>query len=82
MTKPVDISIDQFPEQIKELRIQKDLTQKELADKLKVSQQTISAIENGRMDPSLKLVTAIAGVLGVAMLIGAAAAFLKGGNEK
>lgn len=74
----IAITHEEFPDQLKELRIQKDLTQKGLAEKANVSQQTISAIENGRMDPSLKLLVTIAAILGVALLIGG---ILKEGGE-
>lgn len=40
---------------IKELRTAKQLTQEELAAVLKVSRQTIIAIEKGNYDPSLLL---------------------------
>jgi putative transcriptional regulator len=67
----VEITHEEFPNQLKELRQKRLMTQKELAKQVHVSQQTISAIENGRMDPSLKLLATIAAVLGVALLIGA-----------
>ncbi len=37
------------------MRAEKNITQEELAAKLKVTRQTIIAIENGRYDPSLEL---------------------------
>lgn len=37
------------------LRLEKGLTQEELAKALKVSRQTISSIENGKYNPSLEL---------------------------
>jgi len=40
---------------IKVLRAANDLTQADLADKVKVSRQTINAIEKGKFDPSLPL---------------------------
>ena len=40
---------------LRELRIQKEWSQAELADNLEVSRQTINAIETGRYDPSLPL---------------------------
>ena len=36
-------------------RAAKDMTQKELADRLGVARQTINAIENGDYNPSIKL---------------------------
>ncbi len=43
-----------------ELRKLNDLTQEEFAKKLRVSRQTISAIENGKYNPSLDLAFEIA----------------------
>ncbi|EFM38449.1 DNA-binding helix-turn-helix protein [[Eubacterium] yurii subsp. margaretiae ATCC 43715] len=43
-----------------ELRKLKGLTQEEFAKKLRVSRQTISAIENGKYNPSLDLAFEIA----------------------
>ncbi len=40
---------------IKELRKEQNLTQDELAEKCKVSRQTINAIENNKYDPTLEL---------------------------
>lgn len=40
---------------LENLRKQKNITQNELADKLEVSRQTISSIENGRYEPSITL---------------------------
>ena len=40
---------------LKVRRAKRDLTQKELADAVGVSRQTINAIEGGRYDPSLEL---------------------------
>ena len=42
------------------LRKLKGLTQKEFANELKVSRQTVSAIENGKYNPSLDLAFEIA----------------------
>ncbi len=44
---------------IKELRKKKKITQEELADKLKVTRQTINAIEQGKYSPSLELAFSI-----------------------
>lgn len=40
---------------LKVLRAENDWTQAELADRLKVSRQTVNAIEKGKYDPSLSL---------------------------
>lgn len=45
---------------IKVLRAMYDMTQKDLADKLKVSRQTINAVEAGKYSPSLELAFKIA----------------------
>jgi putative transcriptional regulator len=43
-----------------ELRVQRGWTQAELANRLKVSRQTVNAIETERYEPSLSLAFAIA----------------------
>ncbi|MDE0243317.1 MAG: helix-turn-helix transcriptional regulator [Candidatus Kaiserbacteria bacterium] len=40
---------------LKVLRAERDWTQAELADRLKVTRQTVNAIEKGKYDPSLSL---------------------------
>ncbi|HTD36801.1 MAG TPA: helix-turn-helix transcriptional regulator [Candidatus Limnocylindrales bacterium] len=40
---------------VRELRLERDWTQKELGARLGMSRQAIIAIENGRFDPSLPL---------------------------
>jgi putative transcriptional regulator len=40
-------------------RVAKDLTQEELAEKVKVTRQTISLIESGKYNPSINLCIAI-----------------------
>ena len=40
---------------LKVLRAERDWTQAELADRLKVSRQTVNAVEKGKYDPSLSL---------------------------
>lgn len=44
---------------IKVARIQVDLTQQQLAEKVDVTRQTISLIEKGKYNPSLKLCLSI-----------------------
>ena len=46
------------------LRAERDWSQAELAQRLKVSRQTVNAIETGRSDPSLPLAFRIAKVFG------------------
>ncbi|TNJ47774.1 helix-turn-helix transcriptional regulator [Phaeobacter sp. B1627] len=50
---------------IQELRQQKNWSQAELASHLKVSRQTINALERGRYDPSLPLSFSIARLFGL-----------------
>lgn len=40
---------------VRELRLQADLTQEEVADRVGVSRQTIISIESGRYNPSILL---------------------------
>jgi putative transcriptional regulator len=47
---------------LRELRAERGWSQSMLADHLKVSRQTINAIETGRYDPSLPLAFAIASI--------------------
>ena len=49
---------------IKVARVQKDITQKDLAAAVGVSRQTINAIEQGEYNPTIKLCRAICRVLG------------------
>jgi len=75
----IELDLKRIHEQIKNIRKEKSISQKELAKKANVSQQTVSAIERGKMDPSLKILLAILGVLGVSLLI---KALSKKGGEK
>lgn len=49
---------------IKVARAEKDITQKDLADMVGVSRQTINAIEKGEYNPTIKLCRAICRALG------------------
>lgn len=49
---------------IKVARAQLDMTQKQLADEVGVSRQTINAIEQGEYNPTIKLCRTICRVLG------------------
>lgn len=49
---------------LKSARAAKDMSQKEIADSIGVTRQTINAIENGDYNPSIKLCIAICKVLG------------------
>jgi len=48
---------------VKEFRLQKGLTQEQLAEKVGVRRETIIHLENGRYNPSLKLAFQISRVL-------------------
>ena len=50
---------------VERFRNEHNLTQKELADKLNVSQGTISMIENGDRNPSVDLLLRIASVFNI-----------------
>lgn len=45
---------------VRELRLRSNMSQRELAEALGVSRQTINSIETGRYDPSLTLAITIA----------------------
>lgn len=66
--KPI-FSPKDFGNQVKQTRKEKGITQKQLAEKVGVTQQTISAVEKGILDPSLKLLLVLAGILGLALLL-------------
>ena len=46
-------------------RIVRDMTQEDLAKAMKVTRQTVIAIENGKYDPSLKLALRLSGFFGM-----------------
>ena len=50
-----------------EMRAAKEWSQSDLAEKLKVSRQTVNAIETGRYDPSLPLAFKLARLFKVAI---------------
>ncbi|QTL52594.1 helix-turn-helix transcriptional regulator [Priestia aryabhattai] len=50
---------------IKKLREERGLSQKKLAEKCRVSRQTINAIENNKYDPTLELAFRLANLLNV-----------------
>ncbi len=47
--------------EVNKLRVQKNITQEDLSEKLKVSRQTIIALEKGNYTPSILLALKIAG---------------------
>jgi putative transcriptional regulator len=56
-----------FRTRIKELRARYDMTQDELAKRVGVRRETISFLERGRYNPSLKLAHDVAKVLNTTM---------------
>lgn len=52
---------------IQQLRAERKWSQADLAAQLKVSRQTVNALERGRYDPSLPLAFSIARLFGVAI---------------
>ena len=52
---------------LKEIRLDKELTQESLAEAVDVTRQTIIAIEKGRFGPSAELALKLALVLGVSV---------------
>ena len=52
---------------LKVARAQLDLTQKQLADKVGISRQTMNAIEQGDYNPTIKLCRAICHALGTTL---------------
>ena len=58
-----------LPENIKRLRMEKNLTQKELAERTGINQADISKLENGTRNPSLKMLKRLAAGMGMALKI-------------
>ena len=56
-----------FADRIKDLRIQSDLTQQEVADKLNVTKQTVSQYERGLRRPDMESLEAISDVFNVSV---------------
>lgn len=52
---------------LKELRMERNWSQADLAERLDVSRQTVNSLERGKYDPSLPLAFRIAGVFGLAI---------------
>jgi putative transcriptional regulator len=50
---------------IRVLRAEKEWSQAELAERVRISRNSINAIENGRVEPSLPLAFRIAGAFGL-----------------
>lgn len=56
-----------FGQNIKQIRKQRNLTQKQLADQIKISRSYLSDIENGRKNLSIKTVKKLADSLGLSV---------------
>ena len=56
-----------FKDVLKELRMQADMTQEELASKLGIAKSTISMYENGNREPNFEQLEAIADIFNVDM---------------
>ncbi len=60
MTSNLDMSSELMQNDVRALRVDSGMSQRELAESLNVSRQTVNSIETGRYDPSLPLAIAIA----------------------
>lgn len=69
MPKKPGISQYTLPERLKYLRMDRQLTQAQLASKSKVSQSTIAQIESGRKDPSINTLRMLAGAMDIEIAI-------------
>ena len=58
---------EHFGQMIKALRKNRQFTQEDLSEKSDIGVQYISRIENGRVNPTLKIVSALAAALEVAL---------------
>jgi len=56
-----------FSQNLQKLRSEKNLSQEQLADKIGVSRQTISAWESGKASPELDKITAISKLFSVSI---------------
>lgn len=56
-----------FKDVLKELRMQADMTQEELASKLGIAKSTVSMYENGNREPNFEQLEAIADIFNVDM---------------
>lgn len=54
-----------FGERVRQVRNQKKITQNALCHKISMEQKTLSAVENGRMEPCLRNIELLALGLGV-----------------
>jgi transcriptional regulator with XRE-family HTH domain len=56
-----------FGERVRQVRTQKKITQTALCHKIDMEQKTLSAVENGKMEPCLKNVELLAMGLGISL---------------
>lgn len=63
------LTLQEIPSHVRTLRIEKGLSQMELANKSGVSQQTISLLENGYINVSLKTLVKILNALGYGIIL-------------
>ena len=61
------MDMNTFDNNLKQLRIQRNLKQEELAEKLHVTRQTVSGWETGRRQPDLDMLKKLAEVLDIDM---------------
>ena len=59
--------MSEFPNRLRKLRKESDLTQKELAEILNTTEATLSRYENGAREPKLDLIHKIANYFGVSV---------------
>ena len=62
--KPVSIDHAKFGKRIKQLRLEQDMTQQNLADKIGVDRSYMGFLERGERNPSLEVIIKIAKALG------------------
>ena len=68
MSKLEEVKLDDLKNKLKQFRFMNgELTQQELAEKVKVSRQTILSIEKGKFNPSVRLALLIAKVFDVSI---------------
>lgn len=58
---------ERFGERVREIRGQKKITQLALCHKINMEQKTLSAVENGKMEPCLRNIELLATGLGVTL---------------
>ena len=58
---------EQFGEKVRKLRKEKDISQEELAEKIKRDPRTVVAIETGKRNPTLNTIYKIAQALNVSL---------------